>query len=824
MKRRVAVWLVVLVLCALPTALAGGTKLWVQRTGDDFASGSLQGLAVRSSGDMLLSPLAEEVAGLQAGFVWDLAVGPKGEVYAATGSPAAAWVIESGKARLLQRTSEQHALCLAVDAAGNVFLATAPRGIIYKIAPSGQVTILADLDDNYIWAMKIDAKGRLLAATGPNGRLYAIDTASGKAEVLFASSRSHLMCLETDAAGAIYVGTQPDGILYRIAPDGKPFVILDADEDEIHCLVFGPDGDLYAGTAGEVLPPQLQAGLSPGPQPGQGPGQGPGMPSPAAMGAVGGVSVAVSGRPETGRVVTGVYRIKPDGDFVKVFTLAGASVYSLAVDRQYVYVGTGTKGHILRVEDENESTILVNRPEQQILTMRWDRAGRLLVGTGGPGTVMLLEKRSTPKGEYLSRVFDAGYLARWGRLAWKADAPRNAGVQIFARVGNSGRPDETWSPWAGPLSDPEGPAPELPLARFAQVRAVLETGNAAEGPVLHEISWAYACRNRAPVISQFIVDGQSARRGRAVSQGGQAAGQPPAPQQMPGQPAMQMPRARFVKTLAWNAADPDGDPITYCIEFRGVGEKQWRTLEGKIVNRNNFLWDTNRVPDGWYLVRLVASDEANNPPADTFRTIETADPVLVDNHRPEIKDLKAVRVPGRNRIRIEGIAVDSLSRIETIQVSVDATDWVPVFPIDGLFDSREEKFAWEMDAPTDGRDRILVFVARDGADNEGSGRIVVPAMPLKPEPPVEQAPGPETKEPTPKPEPSKPSPPKVKPPEEGASEPAARSEKEKEPAKEPPAEKQPEPEKKPEPEKNPEPARKPGGDRNPPSTGPRVVG
>ena len=80
-------------------------------------------------------------------------------------------------------------------------------------------------------------------------------------------------------------------------------------------------------------------------------------------------------------------------------------------------------------------------PERQVLTFLPTSKGMLL-GAGDAAAVY----RAAPAGAdaaYLSEVLDAGAAATWGRLTHFA----TGGVVWAARVGNTAKPDDHWTPW-----------------------------------------------------------------------------------------------------------------------------------------------------------------------------------------------------------------------------------------------------------------------------------------------------------------------------------------------------------------------------------------
>ena len=119
--------------------------------------------------------------------------------------------------------------------------------------------------------------------------------------------------------------------------------------------------------------------------------------------------------------------------------------------------------------------------------------------------------------------------------------------------------------------------------------------------------------------------------------------------------------------------------------------------------------------DGKYELRVTASDNLSNPATSALETARISEPVVVDNTAPSIAML-AGKADGKT-ITIRGRARDQLSRITGIEYSIDsATEWVPVLPTDGICDSRDETFSFEITDAKSGSHRVAVRL-RDAYGN-----------------------------------------------------------------------------------------------------------
>ena len=146
-------------------------------------------------------------------------------------------------------------------------------------------------------------------------------------------------------------------------------------------------------------------------------------------------------------------------------------------------MGTGPEGKIFRLNgDPARATLLSRATARQVTALLRDPGGRIVGATSNPGKLFALSGGPAAKGSYESDVRDAGTVASWGVIRWRATA-RAGQVQLLTRSGNTANPDETWSAWSKPYSSAEGEQIASPNARYLQWRAVLNAEN-APSPIL----------------------------------------------------------------------------------------------------------------------------------------------------------------------------------------------------------------------------------------------------------------------------------------------------------------------------------------------------
>src|SRR5262249_12794989 len=99
------------------------------------------------------------------------------------------------------------------------------------------------------------------------------------------------------------------------------------------------------------------------------------------------------------------------------------------------------------------------------------------------------------------------------------------------------------------------------------------------------------------------------------------------------------PRRFFQKgarTLTWQATDPNDDTLNYKVMYRTIAETDWHVLAENLT-QTYYTIDGNRLPDGTYLFKVVASDLPGNPASTALTSEETTDAIEIDNTPPTIR-------------------------------------------------------------------------------------------------------------------------------------------------------------------------------------------
>jgi hypothetical protein len=741
---------VAIVAVAAVSLHASSPKFFGAATQTEFLRGDIQNLSVDNRGQLTLGLATELIYETAAPFVWSLVPGPDGALFIGTGNEGRVFKVDAqGKGTPFFDSAELEAHALAAAPDGSLFVGSSPDGAIYKVDRNGVAKTFFDPDDRYIWALTLDSKGNLYAATGDHGVIYKISP-DGNGARFYQAKAMHATALAFDKAGNLLVGTESPGRVLRIDPDGKAFVLLDSPFQEIRSLRFDDKGILYAAAVsareGGGAPPAPRNDDRSNDSSGNESSRGPIATVTAEVTSISivdvssGGSTSASGREDRRAPKGAIYRITPDGLWDQLWESRDDSPYDLVFDVQgRLIVGTGNKGKIYRLEgDPLQPTLLAGAGAQQVTALYKDPKGRLYFATANPGKVFLLDSDRATRGTYESEPRDARTVATWGALSWRGTVPAGGRVEVFTRAGNTDTPDDTWSPWSSAYTVAEGSPVTSPKARFLQWRVVLTGRN--ESPVLTSVTAAYLQRNLRPQVRSLTVhppgivfqkpfsNGEPDLAGfenqttpdRTLTNAAMSA-QPGAS----GSPSLgRRTYQKGLQTIIWRADDDNEDDLAYDVRYRREGETTWKVLRHDLTE-SILVWDTTTVPNGTYFAKVVATDSPSNA-AGTALTGELDSVAFeIDNTPPSIA-VRSTRFEG-GRSLVSFDVRDDHSPVQRVECSQDGLQWRPIFPTDGIADSKTEHYELTLDGPIGPLG--LSIRATDAMNNVATTQIDAPRRP-----------------------------------------------------------------------------------------------
>ncbi|MBL0217789.1 MAG: PQQ-binding-like beta-propeller repeat protein [Myxococcales bacterium] len=686
-----------------PPASAVVTATWTVETYAQFDAGDASSAFITSTGEVRAGWDTKRTA-LEGDAVWSAVKLADGSVLLGSDAGGAVFRVQGDTSKKLVSIPGAIAVVSLVQTTdGSVWAGAMPGNKLWKIdVAGGKATAGPQLgkdakDVETIWALAASGN-TVYAGTGPSGKLFAIT--GGNAKEVFDTDDKRITALTVTTDGKVWMGTSERAIVFRFDPkDGKARAMADFAGNEVSSLAPYRDGVVAAANdlaeqpaAQGKTPAQVEAAEKPNAGKGQAAkapdvGTKPGAdkdPPP----------VTDLGRKGAKKGKGALFKIGGDGRLDQLHALTQTYFTSLAVAADgSVFAGAADKGRIYMVDPDGAVATAFDVDERSVSQVWADKAG-ISFATDDTAATYRTTGRAD-QGKYMSDVLDAKAVSRFGKLSWLTTGK----TKVETRSGNTAKPGVGWSEWQAPTQSgklgggAEGGKIASPAGRYLQFRVALEDDDAR----VRRVTAFYVPQNLATQIQD--VSAELAAKESLPTLKDSAA----------------KPRSPVMK-LKWKIENPDSDDTVYTIEARRDGEANWRPVStGKApLTATTWDWNTETYPDGWYRVRVTASDSAANSPDRALTTSQTTTLFAIDNTRPGIDNLTVTYPKAQAR------AADAISTLSEMSFSVDDGPWQLGTTADGLYDDLSEDL--RIDLPTGlprGTHTLAVRVA-DASGNVGS--------------------------------------------------------------------------------------------------------
>jgi hypothetical protein len=632
---------------------AVGTRTFELDTLEKLSGGDLHGTAIASDGSVRASfttgstPLNGATAVFSSLVLGDgsvlLGTSPNGKILRVSGDQAEVYA----ETKSLAVTS----MIAGPSGSGVVYAATMPEGKIYKVT-KGKADVLVTLPDtSNVWALSPAKNGGFYAATGADGKIFRVG-ADGQTSTYFTSEDGNVISLATADDGTLYAGTGSKGLLYRITGPGRGGVLYDFPGDDVKAIAIGPGGSVYAIANEYPEPPELGSH-----RPG-----GRSAPSPVA-----------TAHPKPGK--GSLYRFDAQGRPERLMHHDEFHYSSLALDSDgRAHVGTGADGRVYSVDDAHVVTLEFDGDERQVgaLALPGTAKSGFFAGSD-PAVFHRIVAHGGGDAIWTSKALDAGLRARFGHLSFRSSGP----LEISTRTGDTQVPDESWSAWSGAVG--QGGAITSPPGRFLQVRG---RWSRDPGAILSDVTIPFETENLRPIVTEVSAVAKSALVREPIGSG----------KEIPTSGG-EVPKHDPVVKVSWKTDNADNDTLRYRVAVRREGQTLWRDLlrTDEVLTKPEYEWDTTAMPEGLYKVRVEASDEPANPPADVQTHQLESSPVRIDNTPPVISGVTLSAGAGNVRT-LTAHVTDGLGPIVRVEMAIDGhLEWHPLAAADGLFDTADER-------------------------------------------------------------------------------------------------------------------------------------
>ncbi|MCS7253456.1 MAG: SpoIVB peptidase S55 domain-containing protein [Armatimonadota bacterium] len=570
-----------------------------------------------------------------------------------------------------------------IDASNSVYAGTWMPARVWKIGPDGERKMLAEWSEEVGVVSMVKIGSDLYCGLVPSGKIYRIGSDGQKLAADLKGEHPWAMVAEKD--GTILIATGPNGRIYRLR--GGELSLL-AELPDRHAIAMVTDGEsIYVGTSPKGRVYRIDS-----------------------LGRVHSVfetplaTVQCMALDKDKNLYVGtagqarVYIIRKDGSVKEVSKLDGRHVFAMTGYEGGIVAAVCPKVKLYRI-DPNGSIDQLYRGDEPFLTSIVKGSDGTLFATATGGGVVAFHPKRREWVVYESPVKDAGTVARWGAIRWYADMVDGSAIAIETRSGNTATPDNSWSHWSEtyPMS---GAIISSPPARYIQFRVRLYPNDDGESVRLKRVELTYMPKNRPPELTV-----------KQPSPGAIICG---------------------TYKLQWEGKDPDKDRLVFEAQYSSDGikwvdveepkpakgsEKQTEQADEQkdtVTTKNEMNWDTTKVRDGIYHLRVIVSDRISNP-VDAEQAERIVYPIVVDNTPPEIwypaPGEKLTEPPKKLK------CYDATTFIASAEYRVDGGEWIAAACSDGVFDSKVEDVLVDISRLPAGKHSLELRV-RDGAGNE----------------------------------------------------------------------------------------------------------
>lgn len=692
------------------------TRVFRMHSREEFLQGTLEGIAVDGLGTLRLADQVERLAEVDEPFLLSATTHPDGWIVGTGNAGKVLSISRQGEVRVLFATDEPEVFAVWADPDGTLFVGSSPNGKVYRLA-NDTVDVFFSPGETYIWGLARAANGRLLVATGTEGRLFEVDD-RGRGQVLFDSEDTHLRSMKVLPSGEVLLGTAGEGLILKLSPEGQPRTLYDAPHPEVVAFAADPEGDCYAAVlASEASRVSLDRQVTQEPtESTAGEDESDDQGQATVTVSTDGSGMTVGSRPAGfAGPRSEILRISGAGAIETLTTFEEETVYSLLWFGERLWIGTGVEGKIFSLEDH--APVLENEVDERQVVALLGSSGGMAFATTNAAAIYRVVGQQARQGIYTSPVLDAGQIARFGILRWIGEQPGESGLAFSFRSGMSAEPDKTWTAWSPYRSGEQISLESLPSGRYLQWRTRAAAVAGAE-PSLSEVTLSYRQANLAPRIKKLEVLDPGQILVPANFNPAQQVFEPAHPNRegiFTSLESTDTDENRRLKTLwkkgylslRWEADDPNGDTLKYSLAFRQEdGSGPWLSVVENI-EEDYFGFDATALPDGRYRFRLsvVDRDQLDDP---EIRISEEVSGSVLNDHSPAV--LESIQKRGT---ALELVVEDRWNPLRSVETSVDAKEWRPVRPTDGLLDGQRETLLIE----ATGRESLLLLRVVDAAFN-----------------------------------------------------------------------------------------------------------
>jgi len=577
--------------------------------------------------------------------------------------------------------------------------------------------------------------GNVLAATGNPGKIYRLDlkklalagviegkisddkAIADKGVTVFGEIRDrNVRKLARLTDGRIVAGSSPKGNVYAFAASGgAPLILQENRESEVVDLLTMDDGGFYAGivaTTGDANRISRAAESKDSKDADKDK-----EPKPAFLGR------------------TSVVRFPAEGFPESVVSKVNIALYRLARHNEWLLLTAGEQGDAFGYDPvARRSLTFAGSASAQLNDIAPLGEGRfLLIRNNAPGLALMSFAPAKAR-ELETKRLDLGQPAELGGFRFsRLRGVEPAALKLEVRTNYGSDELEGWSPWvAMKLRDGAFYADGL-RGRYAKFRLQV-SGDPADFQIdkatLYDLP-----QNRRPTMADFRIFSPNlglipagdtppsavSTLGQLLFPGGRDAKEDSAEKRKGSFMGSQVIPQTGAQIIYWTVNDPDGDNLVFTFSIRPESGGAWTDLA--VNTQDSFVqFETGGLPEGLYLTRLTAAEQAPRPAQQRLSYTFETDNLTVDRTPPAITASQAQRKDGLLLISVSGR--DALSLLEGAEfVFNNGAHETVTHPADGILDGLQETFVAEIPEARAAGATSVEIILYDQPGNSSSVRV-----------------------------------------------------------------------------------------------------
>ncbi len=708
------------------------TSSFLHTSYEDFVNGEFSNVALSNMGLLELAPSLDLFVELDEPIVWVAASDREGNLILGTGNYGKVIKVDpEGEVTTLFAPEEVLSRSLVIAEDGDVFVGTSPTGRVYRIPPKGRPEVYFDPPESYIWDMTFDDDGNLYVATGNAAVIYMLpkDFQTNDTPITwFKCEQTHLTTLAWDIEGNLLAGSSPGGILYRIDSEGSGFALYNTAAQEIRQILVGEGGKIFISTFSTRIGGVNLVTSQPEEKSGE---ENTFTVTAKRFGGTG-TNRTNNSRNQNGTGSSTIFTIDREGFVEAYWGLPRSHIFSMFfAGSDELIIGTNDKGRLFSVHDRGDWRLLQQTPtggEISVLHPPPNGEDGLYLITSNPARIYRLKGSPSSSGEYISKVYDARQIAKWGRVLAVSGNAIDSFESFATRTGNTEEADATWSEWTPVTLTESGLLISSPVARYIQYRIEFEPEEGGSGGSgVQQVRIFYQSKNVAPQIGAIrivpvgfqvlttVTNPPNVDLNKLIDE------KDPDKLIRPPSPRRQLKAMgdEGMLTVAWKGIDPNEDRLLYSLSIQSIEDSIWIKLAEEI-EEPVASFNTNGFNEGFYRVKVSASDAPDNGQEKALNGDRISEIFLIDNSPPQIEVSRKSVV--NHGIELEFRSHDSFSIHQEASFTLDGQPSESLRPVDGLFDSTLEEFEISLEGLGPGAHGLVLEVIDE---NGRSGILTV---------------------------------------------------------------------------------------------------